>query len=286
MKRHPQRTSADEFLDAAYELILGRPPDEQARAAWHGGSATSRSSLIQSLVESEEFTRVHAFDTGVHAATRARQAGEPLWRLTAPAEMDERAIEVPWVLSRYRGEPRVLDIGYAFAGETYLAALLDLGADDLVGVDLAEKDVPGMTTRIADVRALPFAENSFDVVFCVSTLEHVGRDNRVYGVSEEHDEQGVTSALGELRRVLAPGGRLLVTVPCGEHEDHGWFVQQQVGTWLQLFEQARLAVGDQEVYERAATGWQAAETFDESGVRYELHGPGASAVLCAELSPR
>ena len=138
-----------------------------------------------------------------------------------------------------------------------------------------------MTTRIADVRELPFAEGSFDVAFCVSTLEHVGRDNSVYGVSEERDEQGMTSALGELRRVLAPGGRLLVTVPCGEHEDHGWFVQHEVAAWLQLFDQAGLAVDDQEIYERTEAGWQAAESFEESGVRYGLHGPGASAVLCS-----
>ena len=57
-------------------------------------------------------------------AEAARPAGRSRPReLRAPAESDERAIEIPWCLARYDGEPRVLDVGYAFAEPAYLAGL-------------------------------------------------------------------------------------------------------------------------------------------------------------------
>jgi hypothetical protein len=57
----------------------------------------------------------------------------------------------------------------------------------LTGVDLAEADVPGMTTVRADVRELPFDKGTFDLASCVSTLEHVGADNSGYGLDAEDD---------------------------------------------------------------------------------------------------
>jgi len=58
----------------------------------------------------------------------------------------------------------------------------------------------GLSPRLlsADVRRLPFADASFDAVVSTSTLDHLDRD-------------GYTRALGELQRVLAPGGVLVVT---------------------------------------------------------------------------
>src|SRR5207237_140956 len=82
----------------------------------------------------------------------------------------------------------------------YLAGLVALGASGLAGVDLAEADVPGLRSVIGDVRQLPFEDGSFDLVLCISTLEHVGRDNTVYGLAREEDEEGLDAALRELRR--------------------------------------------------------------------------------------
>ena len=106
-------------------------------------------------------------------------------------------IELPWVLARLRGD-RALEVGYAFAEAPYLAALLQAGFDELTGVDLAETDVPGMTTVCADVRDLPFDSNSFDLALCVSTLEHVGADNSGYGLEAEDDAASRLTALREL----------------------------------------------------------------------------------------
>lgn len=143
-----------------------------------------------------------------------------------------------------------------------------------------------METVAADVRALPFADGSFDQVLLVSTLEHVGADNELYGLSAESDGAARAAALRELRRVLAPGGSLLVTVPLGEPHDYGWFRQEDTAGWDRLFTRAGFFVEEQEAYELGASGWRAAPAFDPRGVRYGERGPAASAVLCADLSPR
>src|SRR5581483_6365997 len=99
--------------------------------------------------------------------------------LTAPPGVDERPIEIPWCLARVRPGERVLDVGYAFAEQVYLDALVDLGG--VTGVDLVEREAPGITGVQADLRELPFGDHQFDVAIAISTLEHVGRDNTQYG---------------------------------------------------------------------------------------------------------
>jgi hypothetical protein len=49
----------------------------------------------------------------------------------------ERCIEIPWLLSRFRGEPLVLDTGYAKAEPRYPEARDALKIPFLVGLDLA-----------------------------------------------------------------------------------------------------------------------------------------------------
>ena len=279
----------EEYVRQAYRLLVRREPLpqdlERCVSAFRAGTL-SRATLLHELVSSAEFVRVRALDDAVARARQARLSGERPRELTAPPGTDERAIEIAWVLSRYRGEPRVLDVGYAFAEPAYHAALLELDVPDLVGADLAEADVPGLRTVAADVRELPFADGSFDVVFCVSTLEHVGLDNRQYGLPEEHDAAEQERALRELARVLGPSGRLLVTVPCGEPADHGSFVQRDASGWRGLFASAGLDVFEDEVYELGEAGWRSAREPDAVRAHYGARGPGAGAVLCAELRSR
>ena len=269
--------SDEEFVRRAYRLVLRRDPEPTAFER-----AVSRATLLQELATSEEFERLRVLDDAIG---RALSSGEPARFLEAPSELDERAIEIPWALSRVGGDERVLDLGTANAEPAYVASLLAAPARELVAADLVEVDVPGLRSVVADARELPFPDRSFDLVLCVSTLEHVGRDNRVYGV-ESAREGGIEEALAELRRVLDRRGRLVVTVPCGEREEHEWFLQDEPAGWNRAFLQAGFAVEAQETYERRSEGWRAADEFDPTGVRYGERGAGASAVLCTELRPR
>ena len=270
--------SDEEFVRRAYRLVLRREPEPEAFER-----GVSRATLLHELATSEEFERLRALDDAIR---RALSAGEPAQFLEAPADLDERAIEIPWALSRLRGAGRVLDVGSANAHPAYLAALLRSRPAELVATDLVPTELPGARSVVADVRALPFGDRAFDLALCVSTLEHVGRDNRVYGAGANDSSGGIEEALAELRRVLDRRGRLVATVPCGEHEERDWFVQHVPEAWNRLFLAAGFAVAEQEVYELEPDGWRAADPFDPAGVRYGERGAGASAVLCTELRPR
>jgi SAM-dependent methyltransferase len=276
-----------DFVHAMFRLVLRREPDpaasERALSKLADGTL-SRATFVGELVRSEESERVRQLDDAVALGLGARQRRERIRWLQAPPGADERVVEIPWVLSRLRRAGRVLEIGYAFAEPAYLGGLLRAGVD-LVGVDLATRDVEGMETVVADVRELPFPDESFDQILLVSTLEHVGADNTVYGLGAEADAGSRHAALLELARVLGRGGSLLVTVPLGEPGDHGWFRQEDETGWTALFGDAGFFVEELEAYELTDEGWRAAPAFVPDGVRYGERGPGASAVLCADLSP-
>lgn len=216
------------------------------------------------------------FDDAVALATWARRNDERPRGIRAPASCDERAIEIPWTLARYRGEPDVLDVGYALASPFWLSGLARAARREIVGVDLLAADVPSYRSVVADVRRLPFDPGSFDVAFCVSTLEHVGADSRL------GYRRAAVKALRELRRVLRRGGRLLLTVPCGVPERHEGFVQREVAWWLASFGRAGLDTAESEVYVCDGDGWHGAEHAD--GVRYAVAQERAGAVLCVELT--
>jgi SAM-dependent methyltransferase len=281
--------SDEEFVDRTFALVLRRPPETEARerAIQKLAEGTlSRATLVHELASSIEFERVRELDDAVALGLGARARGERIRWLQAPGGTDERVIEVPWVLARLRRAGRVLEVGYAFAEPAYLGALLRSGVD-LVGVDRATRDVEGMETVEADVRDLPFPDASYDQVLLVSTLEHIGADNSVYGLeAERHD--GTDARLGALRglrRVLRHDGSLLVTVPVGEPGDYGWFRQEDVRGWTRLYARAGFFLEEQETYALGPEGWHASPDFDARGVRYGDRGPAASAVHCADLRP-
>lgn len=280
------QVSDDAFVERAFREVLRRPPDDEARrralAKLEEGTL-SRATLFQELVTSSEAERVRELDTAVALGLGARSRGRRLSWLQAGPGTDERVVEIPWVLSRLVPAGRVLEVGYAFAEAPYLVGLLRSGVE-LVGVDLAERDVEGMERVVADVRELPFPDGSVDQVLLVSTLEHVGADNSGYGLAAEAAPSSRIVALRELGRVLCPAGRLLVTVPLGEPGDHGWFRLDDVAGWTRLFTAAGLFVEEQEAYELTEEGWRAAPAFRASGIGYGDRGPAASAVLCTELS--
>jgi SAM-dependent methyltransferase len=272
-----------------WRLVLRRDVDpdahERAVAKLRGGTL-SRAALLRELVGAEEFERVALLDDALASAARARRDGARPRELHAPPGTDERPLEIPWCLARYAGERHVLDVGYAHAEPAYLAGLVALEATELVGVDLAEAEVPGLRGVVADVRKLPFADGMFELALCISTLEHIGLDNTLYGIEQtrSHADDAQERALRELHRVLRSDGRLLLTVPAGDEQDLGWQVQRAPAAWVDLFERCGFVVFEDELYELSNDGWRS--TTSLSATKYGERGPGASGVLCAELRPR
>lgn len=275
-----------ELAERFYRIALRRPPDPAGlRRAVEGltDGTLSPAALLEELVRSPEARRVRAFDDALGFARWARSADERPRAIRAPAGSEETFVAVPWALSRYRGQPDVLDVGTAHAEPAYAAGLLAAGANRVVGVDLAPFALPGIDAVVADVRKLPFGRRTFDVAFCLATLHHVGHDNRPYGLAPDDDADGPRRALRELRRVLRPEGSLFVSVPTGAGQDLGLFEQRPIGDWLALFERAGFFVFEHEVYELDQDGWRSVD--DPGPLLYGERGPAASAVLCAELRP-
>jgi SAM-dependent methyltransferase len=274
------------LVEQLYRLVLRRHVDAgglQTVERLEGGSL-SVSALLQDLVTSREARAVRAADDAVTFARWARREHERPRELFLPAVAAEGVVAAAWALSRVSSGGRVLDVGSTFADAAYLAGLHQLDATTLVCVDPSPVDVPGLEVTRADVRDLPFDRSSFDTVLCLGTLQHIGCDNRIYGLPAERDPGSVRRALHELRRVLRPGGQLLVTVPCGDEQELGLLVQRPAPDWLALFAAAGFFVFEHEQYELTSDGWRSREELP-AGLRYGERGAGAGGLLCAELRP-
>jgi SAM-dependent methyltransferase len=226
-------------------------------------------------------------------------AGQPL-PPDYGARLDERIVEYPWVLSRLPDGPlRLLDVG-ATLNHVPILRHPKVADKRLLFVGLAPTHVEIKDTisyLYDDARELIVRDEVFDIATCISTLEHIGLDNTQLYVDDaryaEHDLDGYLPALADLRRVLKPDGRLILTVPFGRAEDHGW---------LQQFDQPGIkriiAAFDGEVacetyYSYAQDGWQIATAESAGDARYyDIHadptpqpdGAGAArAVCCLEL---
>jgi ubiquinone/menaquinone biosynthesis C-methylase UbiE len=138
---------------------------------------------------------------------------EDLWErlpeALTPPDFERR---LAFLTGELRGGERVLDLG---CGEgTFTGAIVAAAGPEgsVVGAEVAEAalarararlpELPDATWRLVELDGeLPFADGAFDVVWASEVIEHVADTARW---------------LSEVRRVLAGGGRLLLTTP-----DHG-----------------------------------------------------------------
>jgi SAM-dependent methyltransferase len=200
---------------------------------------------------------------------------------------NERIVEIPWLFAQHP-QGRVLDAGSSLNHREYLDRILPV-VEELHIVTLAFEGVAHPDRNIsyvyADLRELPYRDGFFDTVLTVSTIEHVGMDNRGYGGGERavEPEREAERAVAELRRVVRDGGRLLLTVPYGEKEDHGTFRQFDRKGMERLVEAARPRETHIAVFLSTASGWQLSDLDRAAGARYRT-GFSAEAVACVELT--
>ena len=72
-------------------------------------------------------------------------------------------------------------------------------------------ELDNLESGVADLMKLPFADASVASISCMHVVEHVGLGR--YG--DPLDAEGDLKAMAELKRVVAPGGDLLMVVPVG-----------------------------------------------------------------------
>lgn len=162
--------------------------------------------------------RASASGSGALGASDARRAVHDFWNAAACGEAlllpsTDREGYAAQRRERYRLEPFILPFAdfARWRGARVLEVGVGLGADhegfaaagaELFGVDLTERAVEHTRARlahaglrstlaVADAEALPFADGSFDLVYSWGVLHHSPAPER---------------ALGEVWRVLRPGG--------------------------------------------------------------------------------
>lgn len=103
-----------------------------------------------------------------------------------------------------RPNARVLDLGCAdgilwpdLRGR--VGSIIGVNYDEWLSRQCRQRFPDGIVMR-ADARKLPFADASFDLIICLEMFHFLDLVDH---------EQGI----GEMRRVLRPGGRLVLTVP-------------------------------------------------------------------------
>jgi SAM-dependent methyltransferase len=160
------------------------------------------------------------------------QTGQPLPSGYGLA-LDERVVEFPWALSQLEGcGNRVLDAGSTF-NRPFILDHPAVKDRNVVILTLAPEAFHLKRANVSylygDLRDIVLRDACMDAVVCISTLEHIGMDNTMlYTRDSGFNECNLTDylkAVSEFRRVLAPGGLALITVPFGKRENHGW--QQQ-----------------------------------------------------------
>jgi SAM-dependent methyltransferase len=118
---------------------------------------------------------------------------------------------------------RVLDVGCGAGTAELILSALQPGGVHFVGLDLAHARLrdarramreQGVAAELAtaDAAALPFATATFDAAFAVAVLQHVARPRKV---------------IDGLRRVLKPGGRLVLAEP--DNAARYWFSEPASG---------------------------------------------------------
>lgn len=119
---------------------------------------------------------------------------------------------------------RILDIGTGtgamlpvFGAAARLTVALDHSRAmlDRAGALCRSEDLTGVALCNGLLEALPFADASFDACHCAMVLHHV---------------EDPAAALAEMARVVAPGGRVMVTAFCA-HEER-WMREELAHRWL------------------------------------------------------
>jgi SAM-dependent methyltransferase len=145
--------------------------------------------------------------------------------------MDERVVEYPWLFARLQPNVgKMLDAGSTF-NHDYLLGRPPLKGADLTIMTLAPEKrcywYLGFSYVFGDLRQTMFADQTFDTIASISTIEHIGLDNTMLYTGNaayaENDENGFAPAIREFKRILKPGGSCFISFPFGRRANFGWY---------------------------------------------------------------
>lgn len=204
----------------------------------------------------------------------------------------ERIVEVPkaayWLKQFASGDScNILDIGYTMSSLDWLGLLLKLNEQDNCTVNAMDIIKPArvqsrypeawleaifkVPVEIGDIRDMTMQEGHFDVVTCISTIEHIGFDEAEEedtgtAFKRSEDETVVRlnraddvddSVLAQFHKALKTGGHVIITTPMGKggavllKDSLGLFTRQweyETDSWNNLVHQEGFEVVEQSFY--------------------------------------
>ncbi|MFC1739680.1 class I SAM-dependent methyltransferase, partial [Planctomycetota bacterium] len=123
--------------------------------------------------------------------------------------VNERIIEVPFVLSHVQGEKlKILDFGCT---RSWISLSLASSGHKVYGVDLRDYNFKHKNFTFHKGDILNFDQRDFDIVICLSTLEHIGLG--AYG--EDYNPQVLRDVIQKIYKILKATGVLILTLPVG-----------------------------------------------------------------------
>lgn len=239
-------------------------------------------------------------------------------KITRTSGFSERIIEVPraaYWLKKFAGKEGcdIMDIGYTMSSLDWLGLLLKLNerdncticAKDIVKPERVKSRYPQewldaifeILVEIGDIREMQLPENQFDVVTCISTIEHIGFDeaeeddkSTAFKRSKDENEARITRSpdvneqvLAQFNKALKTGGHAIITTPMGKggpallKDSLGLFTRQweyEADSWNDLASQPGF-----EIVEESFFG------LEKDGIWYQVNSPEDLKEKSSELQP-
>jgi len=205
----------------------------------------------------------------------------------------ERCIETLWAAAHLRAGERVLDVGFTMSSLDYLGVLLEAKrrlAVTIEAVDIVQPEkvaarypeawrdeVLATPVSIGDLRTMPLEAGGYDLVTCISTIEHIGfdapaREGQKGAFDRPEDEADAPDArdpdatravLAQFHTALQPGGRALISTPMGRggpatvRDSLGLIARQweyEAESWREIVEAPGFEALEQRFFRRSDDG--------------------------------
>jgi SAM-dependent methyltransferase len=238
--------------------LRGRPP-------WSPGYYTAKKRAIAAAIDQRAVAPGQNLPSGFGVA------------------LDERVVEYPWICGHLSevatATPRILDAG-SILNHRFILDKAPFKGSNLTIMTLAPEKYcqwyDGISYVYGDLRETFFKDRTFDVVICISTIEHIGLDNTLLYTSDqqraESDDTGFLAAAREFRRILKLGGICYVSFPFGSRQNLGWYQVFDDLMVTQLVEAFAPASHQIEYFRYSEQGWQRSNAEDvRNAAVFDVH---------------
>jgi|SRR5665213_487190 len=243
----------------------------RGRTPWSAGYHTTKKRAIEAAIDQQAVTQGKSLPAGFGIA------------------LDERVVEYPWIFGHLSGtskaKPRMLDAG-SILNHDFILDRAPFKGGDLTIMTLAPEKYcqwyDGISYVYGDLRETFFKDQTFDIVICISTIEHIGLDNTLLYTSDqqraENDDTGFLAAAREFRRILRPGGICFVSFPIGTRQNLGWYQVFDDSMVKQLVDAFAPTFYGIEYFRYSEDGWQRSDADGvKDAVVFDVHsGQGKS----------